>query len=57
LFFKPSNQKLNLFFSRLVEPQHAGHASMIAALMIAIGVASGLNFTPVLEWIVLLKRS
>jgi len=42
-----------LFLFRQVEPEHAGTASMIAALTLAIGVVSGLQFTKVLEWIVL----
>jgi hypothetical protein len=44
---------ISLFIFRQVEPEHAGTASMISALTLAIGVVSGLQFTKVLEWIVL----
>jgi hypothetical protein len=35
-----------------VPAEQSGYASMIAALMITIGVVTGLNFTKVLELIV-----
>jgi len=44
---------LMMYTPRQVEPEHAGTASMISALTLAIGVVSGLQFTKVLEWIVL----
>lgn len=44
---------LMMYTPRQVEPEHAGTASMIAALTLAIGVVSGLQFTKILEWIVL----
>ena len=43
----------NLILKRQVAPEHSGYASMIAALMITIGVITGLQFTKILELIVL----
>lgn len=43
-----------VFVLSLVAPEHQGTASMIAALMIAIGVMTGIYFYAVLEFIVLL---
>lgn len=46
---------LMMYTPNLVEDEHKGTVSMIAALMLAFGVATGLQFTKVLEYIVLKK--
>jgi len=45
---------LMMYTPQLVAPEHQGPASMIAALMIAVGVMTGIYFYAVLEFIVLL---
>lgn len=45
---------LMMYTPTLVAPEHSGYASMMGALMITIGVLTGLQFTKVFELIVLL---
>jgi hypothetical protein len=46
----------NAYFkkNRLVDPEHSSYASMLAGLMIAVGVATGLFGTKLFELIVLM---
>ncbi|RNA20727.1 equilibrative nucleoside transporter 1-like [Brachionus plicatilis] len=53
LLFGYFTSLLMMYTPNLVEDEHKGTVSMIAALSITIGVASGLQFTKILEFIVL----
>lgn len=52
LLFGYFTSLLMMYTPRLV-PEHSGTVSMLAGLAIAIGVATGLQFTKILEFIVL----
>lgn len=54
-FFGYFTSLLMMYTPNLVEDEHKGTVSMMAALMLAVGVATGLQFTKVLEYIVLKK--
>lgn len=53
LFFGYFTSLLMMYTPNLVEDEYKGTVSMIAALTIAVGVATGLQFTKVLQLIVL----
>lgn len=55
LIFGYCTSLLMMYTPQQVDPEHSGTAAMLSALMLVIGVVSGLQFTIVLEQIALIK--